>query len=150
MKAENKVPQYRIAVAGNVNSGEFYNSKLKQFIPYSLLFFLLKIFNYLIIHYNHTHTHTYPGKSTLVGVITKGKLDNSLGSIRNLVFQHNHEFESGRTSSITTHSIYFDHEGNVLNTSDYTNIASVNLSEKRWYFYCYSYLLLLLLILLKY
>ena len=142
MKAENKVPQYRIAVAGNVNSGKFYNSKLKQFIPYSLLF---------IIHY--IHTHTYPGKSTLVGVITKGKLDNSLGSIRNLVFQHNHEFESGRTSSITTHSIYFDHEGNVLNTSDYTNIASVNLSEKRWYFYCYSYyllLLLLLLILLKY
>lgn len=31
------------------------------------------------------------GKSTLVGVLTKGQLDNGRGSVRSKVFKHKHE-----------------------------------------------------------
>ena len=41
------------------------------------------------------------GKSTIVGVLTSGKLDNGRGLARSQVFRHRHELESGRTSSIT-------------------------------------------------
>jgi GTPase len=42
------------------------------------------------------------GKSTLIGVLTKGQLDNGRGLMRVNVFNHKHEVESGRTSSIST------------------------------------------------
>jgi GTPase len=41
------------------------------------------------------------GKSTLIGVLTRGKLDNGRGLARSNVFQHKHEITSGRTSSIS-------------------------------------------------
>ena len=40
------------------------------------------------------------GKSTLVGVLTKGELDDGNGSSRTKILNFNHEQESGRTSSI--------------------------------------------------
>lgn len=40
------------------------------------------------------------GKSTLVGVLTKGMLDNGWGSSREKVFNYPHECQTGRTSSI--------------------------------------------------
>jgi len=40
------------------------------------------------------------GKSTLVGVLTKGILDNGRGRSREKVFNYAHEAETGRTSSI--------------------------------------------------
>ena len=40
------------------------------------------------------------GKSTIVGVLTKGLLDNGWGSSRKKVFNYPHELESGRTSSV--------------------------------------------------
>ena len=40
------------------------------------------------------------GKSTLVGVLTKGILDNGRGSSREKVFNFAHEAETGWTSSI--------------------------------------------------
>ena len=40
------------------------------------------------------------GKSTLVGVLTKGELDDGRGAARAKVFNYNHEIENGRTSSI--------------------------------------------------
>ena len=40
------------------------------------------------------------GKSTLVGVLTKGELDDGRGAARAKVFNYNHEVENGRTSSI--------------------------------------------------
>ena len=55
------------------------------------------------------------GKSTLLSVVGKGILDNGRGLARNQIFQHNHEFRSGHTSSITTHNMYFDKDGRVLN-----------------------------------
>ncbi|KAL1922924.1 uncharacterized protein VTP21DRAFT_9300 [Calcarisporiella thermophila] len=40
------------------------------------------------------------GKSTLLGVLTKGILDDGRGKARVNLFRHKHEIESGRTSSV--------------------------------------------------
>lgn len=40
------------------------------------------------------------GKSTLLGVLTHGELDNGRGHARQRLFRHKHEIESGRTSSV--------------------------------------------------
>lgn len=40
------------------------------------------------------------GKSTLVGVLTKGIMDDGRGSARQKVFNFSHEVNNGRTSSI--------------------------------------------------
>uniref|UniRef100_A0A1I8N6Q4 Tr-type G domain-containing protein n=1 Tax=Musca domestica TaxID=7370 RepID=A0A1I8N6Q4_MUSDO len=40
------------------------------------------------------------GKSTLLGVLTHGDLDNGRGHARQRLFRHKHEMESGRTSSV--------------------------------------------------
>lgn len=50
------------------------------------------------------------GKSSLIGVLNNGILDDGRGSSRKLVLKHNHELESGRTSNIT------------VNTYEYKNI----------------------------
>lgn len=55
------------------------------------------------------------GKSTLVGVLTKGKLDNGRGLARMQVFRHNHEIESGRTSAVSQQIMGFDKAGEVTN-----------------------------------
>lgn len=56
------------------------------------------------------------GKSSLVGVLTHGMdgrplLDNGCGSARMNVFQHKHEIETGRTSSLTHQMLGYDDEG---------------------------------------
>ncbi len=55
------------------------------------------------------------GKSTLVGVLTKGQLDNGRGSSRSLVFRHRHEIESGRTSSVSQQVMGFSATGEITN-----------------------------------
>ena len=50
------------------------------------------------------------GKSTLVGVLTKGGLDDGRGSSRLKVFNFAHEVENGRTSSIAHEIMGFDEE----------------------------------------
>jgi GTPase len=52
------------------------------------------------------------GKSTLVGVLTKGINDDGRGSARSKVFNFGHESENGRTSSIGQEIIGFDTEKN--------------------------------------
>ena len=47
------------------------------------------------------------GKSSLIGVLTSGELDNGRGFARNKILQHNHEIESGRTSSITLNPVKY-------------------------------------------
>lgn len=61
------------------------------------------------------------GKSTLLGVLTQGQLDNGRGRARLNMFRHLHEIQSGRTSSISHELFGFDSEGNVI---DYTKCAS--------------------------
>lgn len=48
------------------------------------------------------------GKSTLVGVLTKGELDDGRGSARMKVFNYTHEAANGRTSSIGQEIMGFD------------------------------------------
>eukprot|EP01065_Artemidia_motanka_P012444 TRINITY_DN1683_c2_g4_i1.p1 TRINITY_DN1683_c2_g4~~TRINITY_DN1683_c2_g4_i1.p1 ORF type:complete len:668 (+),score=232.48 TRINITY_DN1683_c2_g4_i1:99-2006(+) len=55
------------------------------------------------------------GKSTLVGVLTRGQLDNGRGSVRQTVFNHRHEIDTGRTSSVSQQIIGFDSKGQVVN-----------------------------------
>ena len=46
------------------------------------------------------HNTVDAGKSTLLGVLTKGTLDDGRGKSRVNLFRHKHEIESGRTSSV--------------------------------------------------
>lgn len=55
------------------------------------------------------------GKSTLLGVLTHGVLDNGRGFARNKLFRHKHEIETGRTSSVGNYIFGFDSCGNVVN-----------------------------------
>uniref|UniRef100_A0A7S3KR74 Tr-type G domain-containing protein n=1 Tax=Euplotes crassus TaxID=5936 RepID=A0A7S3KR74_EUPCR len=51
------------------------------------------------------------GKSTLVGVLSKGELDDGRGAARQNVFNFTHEAENGRTSSIGQEIMGFTEEG---------------------------------------
>ena len=55
------------------------------------------------------------GKSSLLGVLSNGVLDNGRGSARLSVFNHKHEIDSGRTSSIAQHILGFDAWGKIIN-----------------------------------
>jgi GTPase len=57
------------------------------------------------------------GKSTLIGVLTRGKLDNGRGYARMNVFQHKHEVQTGRTSSVSHQIVGFDSKGSIVNYS---------------------------------
>lgn len=69
------------------------------------------------------------GKSTLIGVLTRGKLgnshifllqqylDNGRGQARVNVFQHKHEVQTGRTSSVSHQILGFDSKGQIVNYS---------------------------------
>ena len=58
------------------------------------------------------------GKSTLLGVLTHGELDNGRGMARQRLFRHKHEMESGRTSSVGNDILGFDSKGDVVNKAD--------------------------------
>uniref|UniRef100_A0A8B9HDY4 Tr-type G domain-containing protein n=1 Tax=Astyanax mexicanus TaxID=7994 RepID=A0A8B9HDY4_ASTMX len=53
------------------------------------------------------------GKSTLLGVLTQGELDNGRGRARLNLFRHLHEIQTGRTSSISFEILGFDSKGEV-------------------------------------
>lgn len=55
------------------------------------------------------------GKSTLLGVLTQGELDNGRGRARLNLFRHLHEIQSGRTSSISFEILGFNSKGEVIN-----------------------------------
>ncbi len=57
------------------------------------------------------------GKSTLIGVLTQGQLDNGRGLARLNMFRHKHEFQTGRTSSVSHEILGFDSTGQVVNYS---------------------------------
>lgn len=54
------------------------------------------------------------GKSTMLGVLTKGLLDDGRGRARANLFRHKHEHDSGRTSSIGQELIGFTADGRVI------------------------------------
>ena len=53
------------------------------------------------------------GKSTLLGVLTQGELDNGRGKARLNLFRHLHEIQSGRTSSISHEIMGLTSQGQV-------------------------------------
>eukprot|EP01129_Flabellula_baltica_P014380 TRINITY_DN6869_c0_g1_i1.p1 TRINITY_DN6869_c0_g1~~TRINITY_DN6869_c0_g1_i1.p1 ORF type:complete len:578 (+),score=120.03 TRINITY_DN6869_c0_g1_i1:122-1855(+) len=55
------------------------------------------------------------GKSTLIGVLTTGQLDNGRGFARVSCFNHQHEVLSGRTSSIGYQLMGFNVDGECVN-----------------------------------
>lgn len=73
------------------------------------------------------------GKSSLVGVLTHGidgrpLLDNGCGSARMNVFQHKHEIETGRTSSLSQQMLGYDEEGKVLNYAGVSVLTPAEIS----------------------
>ncbi|CAK7219021.1 hypothetical protein SBRCBS47491_003705 [Sporothrix bragantina] len=54
------------------------------------------------------------GKSSLLGVLVKGDLDDGRGKARVNLFRHKHEFETGRTSSVGMEILGFDTHGSVV------------------------------------
>jgi GTPase len=54
------------------------------------------------------------GKSTMLGVLVKGSLDDGRGKARVNLFRHKHEIESGRTSSVGMEIMGFDTMGKVI------------------------------------
>lgn len=58
------------------------------------------------------------GKSTLLGVLTHGLLDDGRGDARTKLFRHKHEIESGRTSSVGNDILGFDSRGKIVNNMD--------------------------------
>mmetsp|Transcript_15398 Transcript_15398/g.18745 ORF Transcript_15398/g.18745 Transcript_15398/m.18745 type:complete len:465 (+) Transcript_15398:175-1569(+) len=51
------------------------------------------------------------GKSTLIGTLKTGRLDDGRGQSRQTIMKHNHEIETGRTSTITSHLIGYNEDG---------------------------------------
>lgn len=51
------------------------------------------------------------GKSTLIGTLKSGILDNGRGQSRVLITKHQHEIDTGRTSTISSHMIGYDEDG---------------------------------------
>ncbi|KAG5671500.1 hypothetical protein PVAND_001694 [Polypedilum vanderplanki] len=70
------------------------------------------------------------GKSTLLGVLTHGELDNGRGFARQRLFRHKHELESGRTSSVGNDILGFDSQGNVVNRAEHGNLDWVKICEQ--------------------
>ncbi|KAL4904810.1 hypothetical protein BDW74DRAFT_153551 [Aspergillus multicolor] len=57
------------------------------------------------------------GKSTMLGVLVKGGLDDGRGRARVNLFRHKHEIESGRTSSVGLEIMGFDGQGEIVSSS---------------------------------
>ena len=52
------------------------------------------------------------GKSSLIGVLTSGKLDDGRGMSRNRILKHKHEQDTGRTSNITLNPLFYNFKNN--------------------------------------
>jgi len=57
------------------------------------------------------------GKSTLIGTLTTGILDNGRGQSRNSIAKYKHEIETGRTSTISSHLLGFNASGKPIISS---------------------------------
>lgn len=69
------------------------------------------------------------GKSSLIGVLTQGELDNGRGRARLQMFRHYHEIKSGRTSCISHELLGFDEVGNVINYKHNEMMTAEEISE---------------------
>lgn len=72
------------------------------------------------------------GKSTMLGVLTKGILDDGRGKARIQLFKHKHEIETGRTSSIGQEIMCFDQGGNVIKCIESVGTSSTAHHKLSW------------------
>jgi GTPase len=70
------------------------------------------------------------GKSTTVGTLTKGILDDGRGKARLHVFNYKHEISSGRTSSIGHQILGFDKDGLIINPKLDKNNAWTDITSR--------------------
>ncbi|ORZ35432.1 P-loop containing nucleoside triphosphate hydrolase protein [Catenaria anguillulae PL171] len=70
------------------------------------------------------------GKSTLLGVLTHSEPDNGFGKARSRAFNHKHELETGRTSSLAHELIGFDSEGKLVNFANPSVVTSHHIVER--------------------
>ena len=75
------------------------------------------------------------GKSTLIGVLINGKLDNGKGIARTNVLRHKHEILCGKTSSFSHQILGFDEKGELTNYGDFSLSQIVSKSTKIINFY---------------
>ena len=66
------------------------------------------------------------GKSTILGVLTKGILDDGRGLARVQLFRHKHEKETGRTSSVGHEHLAFDAAGKALRSGESSSGAAAS------------------------
>lgn len=71
------------------------------------------------------------GKSSTIGVLTSGQLDNGRGSARNKVLVHPHEKETGRTSHITYNPLVYtlENDRNIILTTPKEKLSSLHSIE---------------------
>jgi len=62
------------------------------------------------------------GKSTLIGVLTRGTLDDGRGGARSLVMKHKHELENGRTSAVSVEIMGFDENGDQVHSTSRNHV----------------------------
>eukprot|EP01124_Arcella_intermedia_P028104 TRINITY_DN5645_c0_g1_i1.p1 TRINITY_DN5645_c0_g1~~TRINITY_DN5645_c0_g1_i1.p1 ORF type:complete len:625 (+),score=158.87 TRINITY_DN5645_c0_g1_i1:103-1977(+) len=72
------------------------------------------------------------GKSTLIGVLISGDLDNGKGRARGHVFNHPHELETGRTSSIGEQIMGFNAKGECVNYSELHKLSWGDIIEESY------------------
>lgn len=70
------------------------------------------------------------GKSTLLGVLVKGNLDDGRGKARVNLFRHKHEIESGRTSSVGMEIMGFDARGEVVGSDKGRKLSWEEIGKK--------------------
>lgn len=75
------------------------------------------------------------GKTTTIGTLTKNILDDGRGKARISIFNHKHEIDSGRTSSISHQIMGFDSYGNIVNSKNSSWSEISNNSTKVVSFY---------------
>ena len=71
------------------------------------------------------------GKSTLVGVLSTGQLDNGSGSMRLGTLRHRHELISGRTSSLAVEVLPFDGETKQPIRYEYDSMEPISLARQK-------------------
>lgn len=70
------------------------------------------------------------GKSTLLGVLVKGNLDDGRGKARVNLFRHKHEIESGRTSSVGMEIMGFDSRGEIIGSDKGRKLSWEEIGKK--------------------
>lgn len=65
------------------------------------------------------------GKSSLLGVLTRGRLDDGRGRARVALFRHKHEVETGRTSSVGNEILGFEPNGEIIVPEEHQRVQDI-------------------------